>query len=113
MNNFAALCCSRTVNLVRELNWLESYHPTWHVNPTHGRRVSERVSKLVIIGWMISSAGTALWLYGYFAAGHPSIIDWHARSPWWIADYLANIESEIGMTLAFAGMVPIYWPPRR
>lgn len=71
------------------------------------------MSKLVIIGWIISLAGMALWLYGYFAIGNPPLIDWHANTPWWIADFLPNIESEIGMVLAFGGMVPIYWPPQR
>ena len=69
-----------------------------------------RVSKAVIIGWIIELMGSALWLYGYFATGNPSLIDWHAYTPWWIADYLMNIESEIGMALVFAGMVPLYWP---
>jgi hypothetical protein len=71
------------------------------------------MSKTVAIGWIIELAGTALWFYGYFAVGHPSIINWHASTPWWIADFLPNIESEIGMALVFAGMVPIYWPLRR
>jgi hypothetical protein len=57
--------------------------------------------------------GTALWIYGYFAFGNPSIIDWRAHAPWWIADNLRNIESEIGMAMAFAGMFPIYWPSRQ
>jgi hypothetical protein len=68
------------------------------------------MSKTVAIGWIISLLGTALWLYGYYASGHPSLIDWHTTAPWWIADFLPNIESEVGMVLAFAGMVPIYWP---
>jgi hypothetical protein len=74
---------------------------------------SEIVSKPVIVGWVIELVGTVFWIYGYFAIGHPSIINWHAGTPWWIADYLPNIESEIGMALVFAGMFPIYWPPRR
>ena len=65
---------------------------------------------IAIIGWMVSLAGTALWLYGYFATGNRSLIDWHAHTPWWVADFLPNIESEIGMVLAFAAMLPIYWP---
>jgi hypothetical protein len=71
------------------------------------------VSKSVIIGWIIELAGFALWLYGYFAAGNPSLIDWHTITPWWIADFLPNIEAEIGMALMLAAMVPIYWPSRR
>lgn len=71
------------------------------------------MSKAVIIGWIISLAGAALWIYGYFATGNPSRIDWHANTPWWITHFLPNMESQIGMALAFAGMVLIYWPPRR
>jgi len=70
------------------------------------------MNKAITIGWIISLSGTALWLYGYFATGYPSLIDWHAKTPWWIADFLPNIESEVGMTLAIVGMVPIYWPRR-
>jgi hypothetical protein len=68
------------------------------------------VSRLVIFGWTIELVGTALWIYGYFVTGHPPLIDWHDKTPWWIADWLPNIESEIGMVLVFAGMLPMYWP---
>jgi hypothetical protein len=68
------------------------------------------VGKAAVVGWIISLAGSGLWIYGYFATGHPPVIDWSAHTPWWIAEYLPNIEAEIGMVLAFAGMVPIYWP---
>jgi hypothetical protein len=71
------------------------------------------MSKAVSGGWIISSVGTALWFYGYYEPGNPSLIDWHASTPSWIADFLPNIESEIGMALALAGLLPIYWPPRR
>ena len=67
----------------------------------------------MIVGWIIMLAGTALWLYGYFVSGHPSLIDWSADAPWWIAKFLPNIESEIGLSLTFIGMVPIYWPAQR
>jgi hypothetical protein len=68
------------------------------------------VTKTAITGWIFFLCGTAIWLYGYFSAGHPSIIDWHANAPWWIADYLPNLESELGMLLCIVGMVPMYWP---
>ena len=71
------------------------------------------VSKSVISGWIISLVGMALWLYGYYATGNPSIIVWHTYTPWWIADFLSNVEFEIGMVLVCAGMVLIYWPSRR
>ena len=50
------------------------------------------MSRAVITGWIISLAGMALWLYGYFSTGNPSLIDWHASTPWWIADFLPNVE---------------------
>ena len=68
------------------------------------------MSKAGIIGWIIMLGGTALWIYGYFAIGNPPLIDWSAYAPWWIADYLPNIEFEIGMVMVFASMIPIYWP---
>ncbi len=71
------------------------------------------MSKAVIIGWAIELAGVALWTYGYFVTGSPSLIDWIAYTPWWIADFLPNIESEIGMALVLVSVVLIYWPPRR
>jgi len=70
------------------------------------------MTKAAIIGWVIQSAGVAVCLYGYFSTGNPSIVDWHTIAPSWIADWLPNIQSEIGMTLMFAGMIPIYWPRR-
>jgi hypothetical protein len=54
----------------------------------------------------------AIWTYGYFAIGNPSLIDWRAHTPWWIADFLPNIESEIGMALVCIGSFLTYWPPR-
>jgi hypothetical protein len=72
-----------------------------------------RVSSAVIFGWIISLAGTALWLYGYLATGHAPLINWHAKTAWWISDFLPNVESEIGMILVFAGTGLLYWPRRR
>ena len=69
------------------------------------------VRKAVIAGWLIEVVGLVLWTYGYFIVGNPSVINWAAHTPWWIAD-LPKLESEIGMVLVFVGMVPIYWPPR-
>ena len=68
------------------------------------------MGKLAIIGWIILLGGSAMWFYGYMVTGHPSLINWQAHTPWWIADYLPNFEAEIGMMLAIVSMVPIYWP---
>jgi hypothetical protein len=66
-----------------------------------------------IVGYLISAAGTVLWLYGYFTTGNPSLIDWHADAPEWIAKFLPNLESEIGMGLMFVAVIPMYWPSKR
>ena len=71
------------------------------------------MNKRLIVGWIITLAGTALWTYGYFAMGNTSLIDWHTLTPWWIADFFPNIQSEIGMALVCVGMLPIYWPSHR
>ncbi len=70
------------------------------------------MTKPMIIGWIATLVGTAVWVYGYFVTGHPSLIDWHRYTPWWIADYLPNIESEIGLAVVCLGTVIMYWPPR-
>jgi hypothetical protein len=64
-----------------------------------------RLNKPAILAWIISLAGMTLWLYGYFVTGNTSLIDWRAYTPWWIADFLPNIESEIGLALVCVGSV--------
>ncbi len=71
------------------------------------------MTKRQIVGHSISAGGTGLWLYGYFVTGNPSLIDWHAHFPEWIAKYLPNLQSEIGMGLTFIAMIPMYWPSKR
>ena len=68
------------------------------------------MNKTTLVAWIVTLTGTALWLYGYFATGNPPLIDWHANTPGWIADFLPNIESEIGMALACAGTIPLCLP---
>ncbi len=68
------------------------------------------MTKLLLVGWILSLAGAALWTYGFLVTGHPPFIDWQAATPWWIADYLPNVEAEFGMLLVVLGMIPIYWP---
>jgi hypothetical protein len=68
------------------------------------------VSKFDVTGWVLSAFGMALWLYGYFRIGHKALFDWHAFTPWWIADFLPNIEAELGIVLMLAGTVASYWP---
>ena len=71
------------------------------------------MSKPAIGGWIISVGGLGLWLYGYYSTGNPPLIDWQAHTPWWIADFLPNINSEIGMALMLVGTALTYWPPQR
>jgi hypothetical protein len=74
---------------------------------------NKRVSKAVIIGRIIYLVGMGVWLYGYFVTGNPSLINWHTITPWWIADFLPNFESEIGFILMIIGTGSTYWPSRQ
>jgi hypothetical protein len=65
------------------------------------------MTKTAILGWVTLVIGCAIWLYGYLAGAHPSVVDWHAKAPQWIADYLPNLESELGMLLCFVSLVPM------
>ena len=68
---------------------------------------------MIAAGWTLMLAGMALWGYGYLVPGTPPLFDWKEIAPWWIADFLPNIESEIGLVLVCAAMIPIYWPKHR
>ena len=72
------------------------------------------MNKRLVIAWIVMLAGTILWLYGYFWSGHPALVDWHTYTPpRWIADFIPNMESEMGLALMLAAMIPMYWPSRR
>ena len=66
-----------------------------------------------LVGWIISIVGTVVWVYGYFTAGTPALIDWAAIAPSWIAEFLPNLESEIGFAIMIVGAIPMYWPKGR
>jgi hypothetical protein len=71
------------------------------------------MNKAVVLGWILSGVGTALWLYGYFEPGFPPIINWTVISPW-LAPWLPNLQAEIGMAMSLGALIPIYWPsPKR
>ena len=80
-------------------------------------RPKERGVRIKIVGWSLAVTGTILWLYGYLSIGHQALFDWHASAPWWIADFLPNLEAEIGTALMLVSLLAIYWPapvtPRR
>ena len=79
----------------------------------HVDTIEADLTKTALIGWLVSLVGSAVWIYGYFVTGTPPITDWHAHSPWWIAVFLPNLQSEFGMVLACAGTAVMYWPSRR
>ena len=58
---------------------------------------------LVASGWMISTLGFALWLFGYFVSGTPSLIEWSAFLPHWAANTLPNLEAQCGVVLSLLG----------
>ena len=67
------------------------------------------MNALNIFGWCANVIGLALWFYGYFVGGTPSIVDWPRISPTWISEFMPNIEAELGMLLMCLGAVPMIW----
>ena len=67
---------------------------------------------MIVTLWAAMIVGTALWGYGLFITGHPPLIDWTANTPWWIANYLPNMELELGLVLVCIGSLAPYWPRR-
>lgn len=65
-----------------------------------------------LISWMIHAVGFVIWLF-YLSAGHATLIDWNAVTPWWISTFIPNREAELGLVLMFASMIPIHWPAVR
>jgi len=63
----------------------------------------------ISIGWAATLLGCALWTYGYFVGGSPSIFDWTAIAPHWIAEYLPNWQAEVGLALTLLGSIPVYY----
>ena len=68
---------------------------------------------MIVTSWAAMIVGTALWGYGLFVTGTAPIIDWKSNAPWWIADYLPNMESELGLVLCCLGSLAPYWPRSR
>ncbi len=71
------------------------------------------MSRVNILGWVLMLAGCALWGYGYFVTGHPSLVNWGEVLPGWLAVYVPNLEAEAGIAVMIVAMVPMYWPNRR
>jgi hypothetical protein len=61
------------------------------------------------IGWAIYAAGFGIWLFGYLSAGHAPAFHWDVATPWWISSFVPSREAEIGLSLMFASLIPIYW----
>ena len=67
---------------------------------------------MIVVLWAAMIVGMALWAYGLFVTGTAPIIDWKSNAPWWIADYLPNMELELGLVLVCLGSLAPYWPRR-
>jgi hypothetical protein len=74
-----------------------------------GRRsVWVTIANAKTFGWVIYATGFAIWLFGYFSAGHAPLFDWNAATPWWVSSFVPNFEAELGLALMYASMIPIY-----
>jgi hypothetical protein len=71
---------------------------------------ARRTGRLFVIsGWVATAVGMILWGYGYLSAGTPPLVTWSTYLPAWAADWLPNLEAEIGMVLLVLGSIPGYW----
>ena len=70
------------------------------------------MSRTNVFGWALMTIGFVLWLYGYFVDGHAALVGLPGWLPIWIAEYLANAETQIGMAVMLVAMIPAYWPTR-
>ena len=71
------------------------------------------MKRIAVTGWALQFVGLALWAYGYFVPGHPPLIDWQAKLPAWAADWIPNLEAELGLGLMLVAMIPMYWPSQQ
>jgi hypothetical protein len=70
------------------------------------------MNKIVLLGWILSFIGSALWFYGYLEPGTPPMVNWTAIAPW-LAHWLPNFQSELGMVVTLGAVIPTCWPTRR
>jgi hypothetical protein len=64
---------------------------------------------LGIVGWIGYVAGGLLWLYGYLVTGTKALVDWVSISPAWVAEFMPNLQAELGMLVMCIAMVPLFW----
>ena len=67
------------------------------------------MSILNIVGWSGYVAGGGLWLYGYLVTGTQALVNWASISPTWVAEFMPNLEAELGMLVMCIAMVPLFW----
>ena len=63
---------------------------------------------LSIIGWGGYIVGGLLWLFGYLVTGTKALVDWASISPTWVAEFMPNLEAELGMLVMRIAMVPLF-----
>ena len=104
MFRYAVKIRVRPDNPVRSgLQWGSAFGSLW----------LRKVYTMRITLWAAMIVGMALWGYGLFVTGTAPLIDWKSNAPWWIADYLPNMESELGLVLVCLGSLAPYWPRQR
>ena len=68
-----------------------------------------RNDRLKMLGWVVSIVGAALYVYGYFATGTTSMVNWSLYIPEWSVEFVPNLEAEIGLALSILGAIPLYY----
>jgi hypothetical protein len=67
------------------------------------------MSRLNILGWTLMAVGFVVWGYGYLFQGSPPVVNWPHLAPHWVAEFIPNVEAEIGLAVMALAMIPSYW----
>ena len=64
---------------------------------------------LTILGWVISIVGGGFYIYGYFASGGATVVNWPGFMPEWASAFVPTWQAELGLTLSIIGGVPLFY----
>ena len=64
---------------------------------------------LATLGWVISIVGGGLYVYGYFASGGATVIDWPNLMPGWVSAFVPTWQAELGLVLSVIGGIPLFY----
>lgn len=79
-------------------------------NSTNTQSADTRIHQiLVILGWVISIVGGGLYVYGYFADGGMTVVNWTSFMPEWASALVPTWQAELGLALSIVGAIPLFY----